>query len=157
MNRYGSGRWPSRPTQVPNTPSAACAAFTFVAAYADFTQSGFDPAQVLHNPDVATKGWAISPQAGQPHTLTLIAAAPVELAAGSRLTVALEHLSKFEQATLGHFRLAATADARAAEFARTPPPILALLKTPPEQRNDAQKAELTRHFLSVSEELKTIA
>lgn len=126
----------------------------FAAAYADFTQTGFDPAHVLDNPDVATKGWAISPQAGQPHTLTLIAAAPVELAAGSRLTVVLEQLSTYEQATLGHFRLAATADSRAAEFARTPQPVLAILKTPPEQRSEVQKAELTRHFLSVAQELK---
>ena len=158
LNEKREPVWERTVAEPPN-PSAEYAlsgvrGITFAAAYADFAQSGFDPAHVINNPDVATKGWAISPQAGQPHALTLIAAAPVEIPAGSRLTVVLEQLSKFEKSTLGRFRLATTSDARAAEFARTPQPILAILKTPSEQRNDAQKAELTRHFLSVAAELK---
>jgi hypothetical protein len=127
----------------------------FTAAYADFAQSGFDPMHVINNPDPNAKGWAISPQAGQPHALTLIAAAPVLIPAGSRLTVVLEQVSKFERATLGRFRVAATGDVRAVDFARTPPGVLAILKTPESQRSDAQQGELTRHFLSVADELRT--
>ena len=158
LNENRQPVWERTVTEPPH-PSAEFAvsgarSIAFAAAYADFSQSGFEPLHVLNNPDPDSKGWAISPQLGQPHALTLIAAAPVLIPADSRLTVVLEQVSKFERATLGRLRLATTADARAADFARTPPGVLAILKTPATQRSESQQAELTRYFLSISEELK---
>jgi hypothetical protein len=102
----------------------------FNTAIADFVQANFDAENVL-NDDAPkrdrTRGWAVGGATGQPHTLTLIAALPVDIPAGSRVSVTLEQQSATAKATLGHFRLGLTADAKAAEFARTPAAIVSTL------------------------------
>jgi hypothetical protein len=126
----------------------------FTAAFADFAQSGFDAANVLDGPEPNKTGWAVGPQVGQPHTLTLVPSAPLEIATGSKLAVQIEQLSTHANHTLGRFRLSVTADAGVSEFARTPPAILAILKTPAGNRNDAHRAELATYFLTIADELK---
>lgn len=121
-----------------------------IAAFADFTQPQFDANDVLVKDGKAkdkTKGWAVGGNTGKPSTLTLIADA-IDIAPGSKLVVTLDQSSQFEKHILGHFRLSVTDDARTAEFARTPANIVALVKKPNEQRNDADKAALTDYFLS---------
>jgi mono/diheme cytochrome c family protein len=102
----------------------------FSTAIADFVQANFDAENVL-NDDAPkrdrTRGWAVGGATGKSHTLTLIAAQPVDLPAGSRVSVTLEQQSATAKATLGHFRLGLTADPKAAEFARTPATIVATL------------------------------
>ena len=136
----------------PPTPSREFAisgarAVRFIAALADYSQPGFDAASVLENKKPAEQGWAVGGQPQTPHALTLIPEAPVEIAAGSRLSVELAQISKHENHTLGHFRLSTTADDRAAVMARTPPAIRDILKLA-EQRSETQKTELTKHFLA---------
>lgn len=126
----------------------------FAAAFADFTQTGFEAAQVIDNKDLPNKGWAVGPELGKPHWLTLIPSSPAEIAPGSTLKLTIEQVSKHEQHTLGHFRVQITDDGRAAEYAQTPATILALLRTPADQRTDAQRAELTKHYLGIAPELK---
>ncbi len=123
---------------------------TFAAAYADHAQEKFEAASVLDNKDVNEKGWAIAPQFGVAHSLTLVTKEPVELPPSSTLTLSIEQLSKQEYATVGRFRLATTADPRAAEFGRTPAPILAILKSPAAQRPESARRELTRYYLTVA-------
>lgn len=121
----------------------------FISAFADYTQTQFDANDVLvkdGKPKDKTKGWAVGGKTGQPSTLTLIADA-TEITPGSKLTVSIDHSSQHEKHVLGHFRLSVTDDARTAEFARTPANIVALVKKPAEQRNDADKAALTEYFL----------
>ncbi len=125
----------------------------FSTALADYSQVGFEP-QFLLEPQ-KDKGWAVGGQLGQSHTLTLIAATPVEAQVGSKLTITLEHNTVHEQHTLGRFRLGWTNDSRVAEFARTPPAILAILNTTPQSRTDAHKAELAKYFLRIAPELQT--
>jgi len=102
----------------------------FSTAIADFVQANFDADNVL-NDDAPkrdrTRGWAVGGATGKPHTLTLIAATPVELPVGARVSVTLEQQSATAKATLGHFRLGLTADARAAESSRTPAAIVSTL------------------------------
>jgi len=102
----------------------------FTTAIADFTQASFDAENVI-NDDAPkkdrTRGWAVGGSLGKPHTLTLIAAQPVDIPAGSRVSVTLEQQSATAKATLGHFRIGVTADAKAAEFARTPAAIVSTL------------------------------
>jgi uncharacterized protein DUF1553/uncharacterized protein DUF1549/cytochrome c/F5/8 type C domain-containing protein len=124
----------------------------FSAALADHSQAGFEPRFVLEAQK--DNGWAVGGQLGQTHTLTLISATPVEMQAGSKLTVTLEHNSIQEHHTLGRFRFGATNDARVTEFARTPPAILAILNTKPESRTDAHKADLAKYFLNIAPELQ---
>ena len=68
-----------------------------------------------------------------PHT-----PAPVQVAAGTKLTVTIEQSSQHVQHTLGHFRLSVTDDARAAEWGRAPLPILEALKTTAAKRTPQQ-------------------
>ena len=120
----------------------------FVAAFADYSQPNFDAASVIDNKDVANKGWAVAGQTGRPHALTLLPANPVDLEPGSTLAVTIEQLSRFDNHTLGRFRLSTSEDERAGEFARTPAGVLAILTADPAARTDAQRAELTRHYLA---------
>ena len=112
----------------------------FSDAAADFVQADFDPDLVLtdaaaKNPKNAKKkrgsqkGWAIGGGQGRAHTLTLLAASPVEVPAGATLAVTIEQQSQFENHTLGRFRLRVTADARAAEHVQTPPEVVAALES----------------------------
>jgi hypothetical protein len=127
--------------------------FTFAAA--DYAQPSFEAASVINNKDVASKGWAIADKTGHAHALTLVPAAPVEFEPGSTLSVKIEQLFAQEQHTLGRFRIAVTDDERATEFARTLPPILAILKVPPDGRTDAQRTELARYYrTAVAPELR---
>lgn len=122
----------------------------FTAAYADFSQENFEAASVIDNHKVKERGWGIAPQFGQAHTLTLIPGSPVELPAGSKITINLEQLSKYEYTTVGKFRLAFASDVRAADFGRTPANLLALLKKPADRRSDAEREEVRRHYLTVA-------
>ncbi len=79
-----------------------------ITAVADYAQSGFEAENVIANKDPNQKGWAIGGQVGQPHSLWLIARAPVEVAAGSKLIVTIEQGSQHAEHTLGRFRLSAS-------------------------------------------------
>lgn len=124
----------------------------FSVAIADHAQGGGFEAKTVLAPE-KNKGWAVGGKITEPHSLTLITSTPVEVAESSTLTVRLEQNSSFENHTLGQFRLVVTADARAAEFARTPGPILAILNTPAEQRSAEQRAMLTKFYLTIAPEL----
>jgi hypothetical protein len=126
----------------------------FESAYADYSQRDFAAANVLNNSDSKNKGWAVAPQLGTPHTLTLAPNAPVVAAAGAKVTVVIEQLSKYEYATVAQLRLSSSPDLRAAEFARISPPLLAVVRTDPEQRTASQREELGRYYVSIAPALK---
>jgi len=135
-------------------PLSGVRAVTFQAAYADHTQSGFDPAHVIAADRKGKKGWAIGGQVDKPHSLTLIPKTPIEIAEGSKLKFVIEQQSDSGKHTLGRFRIAATSDARAAQFAKVPANILAILRTAPDKRTAAQNAELQKHYLSIAPQLE---
>ena len=157
LNERRESVWQQAPADVPK-PSAEISlagprAVEFAAALADFSQSGFDPADVLNNKDPNKKGWAVGGQTGQAHTLTLIAKAPVELKAGSKLIVTLEHAYPSAEHTLGRFRLSLIDDARAAELARTPQSVAAALRVPGNERSAEQQEQIAAHYRSLAPEL----
>ncbi len=123
----------------------------FTTAFADHEQGAGFEAKVVLAPQ-ANKGWAVGGKLDQPHSLTLVTSAPVEIAEGSTLTITLEQTSSFENHVLGKFGLSLTDDPRAAESARVPAAILAILNTPAEQRNEAQRVELTKFYLTIASE-----
>jgi hypothetical protein len=128
---------------------------TFATALADHVQQGFEPQHVLDNKDIANKGWAVSPHSGKPSTLTLLAAEPIAAPPESELTITIEHLSRFENHTLGAFRLSVSDDPRAKEFVATPADIIAILRMPPADRTPEQKQSLYAYFAgTISPELK---
>ena len=133
----------------------------FADVSADFTQTGFDPKLVLT--DTASKdakkgpqkGWAVGGQPATPHTLTLLAAKPVELPAGARLLVTIEQQSKSDGHTLGHFRVSTTDDARVAEHLRTPGEVLAALAVNEAERTPAHRDRIADHYVrTIAPELK---
>lgn len=128
-------------------------ALTFTKAVADFAQAGFEADLVLQNKDPKQKGWGIGGQTGQPHALTLVTAAPVEVPDGSRVTIVIDHASQPAKHVLGRFRLSWTGDARAAEFGRTPLPVVAALRLPADQRTPAQIEAIHQHYLTFAPEL----
>jgi len=133
------------------------------AAIADHAQGGFPAENVLDElaeskgkkpKGDAAAGWAVGGAADQPHFLTLVPEQGIDLVPGSRLVVTIEQKSPHPQHTLGRFRLTASSDPRAAEFARVPSRILAILRTPSDQRDGAQKGALEEFFLSITPDLQ---
>ncbi|WP_435008221.1 DUF1553 domain-containing protein [Tundrisphaera lichenicola] len=121
----------------------------FAAAYAD------EPGAADVIAEGKGKGWKVDGPFGRPHALTLVTDAPVIVEEGSTLVVAIEQEAKEAGRTLGKFRVSTSNDERAGEFARTPSAVLAILRTPPDQRTDAQRKEIERHHLAeVAPELK---
>ncbi len=120
---------------------------TFSQALADHEQSGFTAASVLRPPDRQNQGWAIAPQVDRPHALTLLAATPIQVPAGSRLRVMLEQKSVHLHHTLGRFRLLSTDDARARQAVALPGDVLAAIHLAPEKRSPAQSARIQDHYV----------
>jgi hypothetical protein len=126
----------------------------FSSVVADFTQAGFDEQAVLKDmpkdakPKAGQKqsGWAVGGATTKPHTLTLLAAKPVEAPAGSCIVVTIEHNSKFEKATLGQFRISTTSDARVAVHVRTPADVLGILAVAENERTPAQRERLKDYY-----------
>jgi mono/diheme cytochrome c family protein len=129
-------------------------AIELATAVADYAQATFAPEQVLTNPDPKQKGWAVGGQLGLPHALTLLTKSPLEAKAGSKLFVTLEFASQNVNHTLGHFRLSVTNLERAADFGRTPYPVLEALRVPAAERTAAQQELLTQHYLTLAPELQ---
>ena len=125
----------------------------FARASADSSRLGFDAEFVLQNSDPQTKGWASDGRRDKPHSLTLLAKSPLDAPPGSTLTVTIEQNSKRAHFTLGHFALEATADARAAEWLRTPGTVLAAVQVPATQRTAGQQTAITQYYLSIAPEL----
>jgi hypothetical protein len=118
------------------------------AAFADYAQAGFEAANVLDTPDSGKKGWAVGGQTDTPHHLTLLPAEPFAASDDAVLHVTIEQSSQHEGHTLGRFRLAISRDPQAVELARTPPAILAVVRTAVEARSDQQQTELTRFYIA---------
>lgn len=98
-------------------------------------------------------GWAILPEAGQPHQLVLALAAPLTLQPGDTLT--LEFKQNRAGHALGHFRIGGTTNLDALQGTLRLPPAKAigdLLQIAADQRDAAQKEKLFEHFKSVAPE-----
>lgn len=126
---------------------SAARGIPFASAFADYSQSGFAPGDVINNPDTKSKGWAVGGQADRNHQLTLIPKKVIDIEDKSTLSVTIEQVSKYENHTLSHFRIATSSDSRVQEFARIPDDKLAIIRTSEDQRSAAQKQTLTSYFV----------
>ena len=139
----------------------------FSDASSDFTQADFDEELVLvdaapkdpkakgKKPKGPQKGWAVGGATTKPHTLTLLAAKPVEISANSKLVVTIEQQSAFEKTTLGSFRFSTTADSHVAAHVRTPAEVLAALAVAADHRDAKQRERLQDYYArEISPELK---
>ncbi len=93
-------------------------------------------------------GWAILPEVSKRHHLVLQLTRPLSLADGETLVIALKQNNGGGSHTLGHFRIAATANPTAADAALPEPlpeDIIALLTTK-DQANDDAKNKLLDYY-----------
>ncbi len=116
---------------------------------ADFSQDGF-PVQgtVDGNP---TTGWALSPQPGKDHVATFELKEDMKFDGGTVLTLVLDHQYD-ELHSIGKFRVSVTTAKRPIDRPPLPANVAAILAVAADQRNDAQRAELTAHFRSLDAE-----
>jgi hypothetical protein len=114
-------------------------------AQADFAQEGWPAANAIDGK--AETGWAIMPQFGKPHWLTLETVAPFGDGSPQTITVRLEQQTPHLSHVLGRFRLWVTN--RPVNAWRSPPDaIKAALAVAADQRNDTQKKDVSEYYLA---------
>lgn len=123
----------------------------FTRAEADYAQKGYDVKLLLDKEP--KNGWAIDgndPQKRVERTAMFIVDKAVPVPAGATLTVRLVHQSRFTGHNIGRFRLSATdAEPALASLDGTggpPAAVLAIMKTPTENRTPQQRVELEKYF-----------
>ena len=111
-------------------------------ASADFAQKDFPASNAIDNkPDT---GWAIHPETGKPHHLTVELEDP--LPGGAPVTVVAEFYSKFAGHQPARFRLSATDSATPHDGRQLPEAVADALATPSDRRTDAQRTALRRYY-----------
>ena len=123
-------------------------------ATADFNQDGWS---VEHAVDGNSKtAWGIHPAVGQPHHAVFEFAQPLELAAGTALTITLRQLHGGSH-LIGAFRLSVT-DASATQTVALPGDVEHALKTAASGRTQEQQLTLAAHVvrLAVESELSRL-
>ncbi|OYW28478.1 MAG: hypothetical protein B7Z47_05745 [Chthoniobacter sp. 12-60-6] len=124
---------------------------TFTRAEADYAQKGYDVKLLLDNNP--KNGWAIDgndPKKRVERNAMFIADKAVHVPAGATLTVRLLHQSTFARHNVGRFRLSTTdAEPALASIDGTggpPAAVLAVMKTPTENRTPQQRSELEKYY-----------
>ena len=126
----------------------------FGGAKANHSQANFEVSKLIDGNRDKMSGWAVAPQLGKPHRAILNLKEPLEVEAGTPLTVRLVRNYDGEH-TVGRFRVRLITGEDAEALA--PEPIRDLLALKPEDRNDKQKETLLDHFLrNVNEETKAL-
>ncbi len=126
----------------------------FGGAKANHSQANFEVSKLIDGNRDKMSGWAVAPQLGKPHHAILNLKEPLEVEAGTPLTVLLVRNYDGEH-TVGRFRVRLMTGEDAEAVA--PKPIRDLLALKPEERDDKQKEALLDHFLrNVHEETKAL-
>ncbi len=151
LNEEQKPVWEKQISTVPN-PSLAVSLseirpLTFSSALADVMQQGFPAADVIRTKaDGKTQGWAVAPEIGKSHELTLLPHAAVEIKAGSTLKVTIEQQSPHKKHTLGHFRLQITEDSRGGNWRKFPQTFWRSSNFPPKAARTHSNPNLVNIF-----------
>ncbi len=121
----------------------------FVEANADFQQEGFPASSLLSGEPDPKTGWAVAPQTGTPHQLTLALDQPLDLGTGE-LNVQLVFASSHQRLPLDHFRLSLTDDPNVAQWSKIPEDVRQIIKTESSRRTDQQRQQLAAYYRSVA-------
>ncbi len=145
-----------RCTATPAGDPAQVVRVPLVNASADFSQNDYPVAGAIDGKPET--GWAILPQAGQPHNAIFETKEPLGFAGGTLLTFELEH----DYGTghlLGMFRISVTTDPKPSVSngpADIPQNIREILAVESAKRTPAQKKVLTDHFHNITPLLKDV-
>jgi hypothetical protein len=138
-----------RATIAPKNDPAKAVPVTFGRASADFGQEGYPATGAVDgNPQ---SGWAVAPQFGKDHAAVFEIKEPGTVEGPATLVVTLDQQYD-ETHTIGKFRLSATASPNPLSSPKLPANIAATLATPPEARNEPQKAELATFYYAQNPE-----
>ena len=104
-----------------------------------------------------TWGWAIMEQAGQPNFAVFETAADLALGEGEKLKIVMAQNLDNPGHNVGCFRLSVATSPRPIKATDAPPAnLIAILAMPADQRNDAQKSELSTFYRSIAPLLKPV-
>lgn len=110
----------------------------------------YNPIEAALDNDPST-GWSVAPQLGLAHVAVFETVPDTGLPGGTVFTFTLKQTSG-ENATIGRFRLSATASPRPLR-ATHPTGVAGILALPREKRTPAQQDELSRYYRSIAPEL----
>lgn len=113
-------------------------------ASADFNQKDYDVSRAI-DADGRT-GWAIHPAVGKAHAAIFSLRAPVKGTDKVRLRLTLDFHSTYGRHALGRFRLEGTGAAAPHNTRSLPADVLAIVKTPSEERSSAQTTRLRAYY-----------
>ncbi len=126
-------------------------------ATADFAQADFDESLVIadqepripnhHKPGAAKKGWGVAGATERGHALAIEPEKPFVLQPGESLVLTIDHRADLPKATLAHFRIGVTADARAHDLLRMPPLELAALAKAEATRDATEQEKLLDYYV----------
>ena len=118
------------------------------SAVATFEQDKYPATALLESkPDA---GWALLPNVGAPSWATFVAAQPFSDDLNQGLAIKLEQNFSAGSHEIGRFRLWVTSNPNPDSAAMLPAPILAILRLAPDKRDENQKLDLARYYLSVA-------
>ena len=131
---------------VPGGPAAV----PLKEASATYAQSNFEVAKAI-DADAADKdsGWAVGPQAGKANAAVFETANDLAVEGGASLTFMLAQT--YPDHGIGRFRISATTKSRPVRA--IPAGVAEAVAVAPEQRSDAQKAEVAAYFKSIAPHL----
>lgn len=115
------------------------------ALRADYEQGGFPIGNTVDGKN--DTGWAVASDFGKLHVGLYEVKSPISSNGESQLTCQLEFRSPHVSHVLGHFRLSAT-NAPASVFRGIPEKVRDALAIAADQRDDAQKKEVTDYYLN---------
>jgi hypothetical protein len=121
----------------------------FVTAFADTRDGDSDPAGVLEQPEQGEKkrkGWVVNTDDGNPRSLTLLTARPLELAPDSKLEVILSQSALHDHCPPALFKISVSDDENLSEYASAPTSILEVLSRTPDSRSEEQRATLSEYY-----------
>ncbi len=113
---------------------------------ADFNQDGYPVSYAIDRRPAS--GWAIASQFGKDHYAVFEVMQDVKFDGGTTLVLTLDQQYDDTHA-IGKFRISVTSAPTPLNTPNVPANIAAVLAVAPEQRSDAQKAEIAAHFRSL--------
>lgn len=150
--------WHHEEAEAPN-PSAdfavsAAMNVPLVAAFADYHQAGFEPADVVTGQTADEDGWAIGGEIGQPHRLIMVSDNVIKVDQPSVLRITIEQKSPHKNHLLAHFRVSMTSDQNTVRRSRIPSGLVTVLDQPMGERAQEDSNRLAQYYReSVAPEL----
>jgi hypothetical protein len=153
LDQQRSVLWSQSPQDVPQPNSDlvldGSRRLDISAAIADHEQTGFPAESVLVQPPTTDRGWAVAPEQGKPHALTLILRQPLRWSEGE-LSLQISQVSAHQRHLLDQFRVQVTSDPDVSMWASIPANIQSLIRLSSDALNGDQRQEISDYYRSIA-------